>query len=186
MSKVQVRLVHSDGEVKNYEYASVDLAIVALGRVVAGAGNGKAVPPAPKASDDLTPRQARADKGKKRGPYKKDANASPEQAIAASPEVDTAGAGKQAEPSNAGQPAASTSTPPAPASAPQPAPAAVPSVEQVQSALEKFYIAQGAKGRENTLLLLSRFGVTRGKDILPESRAEFIAKVDQVLAGAAI
>ena len=63
--------------------------------------------------------------------------------------------------------------------------AAGPAIDDaaIQAAVEKLF---NAKGYDDTALVLSRFGVNRGKDLLPVQRAEFLAKVDKVIAGEAI
>jgi hypothetical protein len=61
--------------------------------------------------------------------------------------------------------------------------AAVPSLEEVQVAVEALF---NAKGYDNCCALLSRFGVTRGKDLLPAARADFITRSKGVIAGEAI
>ncbi len=86
-------------------------------------------------------------------------------------------------------PAVSLFEPAAPAKASTPAPektapaAAVPKPEAVQAAVAKLFAAKDLLFVEQ---LLSRFGVAKWRDLLPEQRAEFIARVDAVLAGAAV
>jgi hypothetical protein len=165
--------------------------------------------PAPKT------RKPRADKGQARGPYNKDAaGASASALIPSNPGSDAGPA--VTDPSNGGTPPTSTSTPAvapvvaatsgeatiapaapavslfepaAPAKASTPAPektapaAAVPKPEAVQAAVAKLFAAKDLLFVEQ---LLSRFGVAKWRDLLPEQRAEFIARVDAVLAGAAV
>lgn len=155
-----------------FEFANAEEAIVALGKII-GAPTTAAVPPAPPAEKPA--RKPRADKGQPRDPYgprNPEAGASAGAPVGAQPQ----GALAQA-PAAAPAAAAPQATPPA-----APA-AAAPTNNEVQAAVEKLF---NAKGFEDCAAVLSRFGVKRGKDLLPEQRAEFIAKVDRVIAGEAI
>jgi hypothetical protein len=147
-------------------------------------------------------RKPRADKGRERGAYKPRENANP--AVEAGREGGMAGAGHDA---GAGVPdarkadtaATGTSTPPASASAPEtaaPTPATVaggtstavsesgtgssgaaaPTEADVQKALEKVF---GAKGLPAAQAVLAKFGVSRGRDLAPEKRAEFINAAEE-------
>lgn len=195
MGRVEVKVVLASGEVKHYEFGSVDLAIVTLGKMV-GAPSAKRGDPAPAAAGDTTSaaassavppapvapatptrqRKPRADKGQPRGPYKAGATeAKAEGAGAQGGNPDGAPVGSPAAP----QVAAAT----APAGGPAAPAAAVPSDAELQAAVERFFAARGI---DDSMALFSRFGVKRGRDLLPEQRAEYIAKVDRVIAGEAI
>jgi hypothetical protein len=69
---------------------------------------------------------------------------------------------------------------------PAPAPAAAAPVKatlaEVQAALNELY---ETKGHDVSLQVLSRFGVDRAKNLLPEAWGEFIAKARAVIAGEA-
>lgn len=168
------------------EFKSVDEAIVALGKLVGiktsaapqekvNAAQSSVVPAAAVESGKRKPR---ADKGQKREPYK------PREQEAAAPEKDGTvqsdrGTGKTGS--------ALTLTPaagaPDVASPPAALGAKTPHEIDVQAAVEKLY---GEKGYDTTLAALSRYGVKRGKDLLPEHRANFIADVARILAGGAV
>lgn len=164
-----------------FEFANAEEAIVALGKII-GAPTTAAVPPAaPQQLAEKPARKPRADKGQPRDPY------GPR-----NPEANAAGAGAPVGAQPQGAPAQST-----PAQAPTAAPAAAapqatppaapaaaaPTDNEVQAAVEKLF---NAKGFDDCLALLSRFGVKRGKDLPGDQRANFIRRVDGVIAGEAI
>lgn len=177
------------------EYANVEEAIAALGKL---AGIAPAVVATP-----VKERKGRSDAGKPRGSHK-DANVAVEAGTTKA--VGSGAAGAQAGVTDSSkapeQGANSTSTvPPAAPASPQktaaPVPAAAqvqeaprqeqqapaaaaPTPEDVQAAVEALF---NAKGFDDCAMVLSRFGVKRGKDLLPEHRAEFIAKAKAVAAG---
>jgi pyruvate dehydrogenase E2 component (dihydrolipoamide acetyltransferase) len=171
------------------EFKSVDEAIVALGKLtpeahakaLAAATQVPAAAAAPATEAPAKTRKPRADAGQPRGPYKTtEQNAvaaggaptgtqpteAPAQSTPAQAPVAPAAA---AVPATAAQPQAST---PAPESAPAAA-VVVPTPEQVQAAVEGLY---NAKGFDICSEVLGRYGVKRGKDLLPEQRADFIAE----------
>lgn len=150
------------------------------------------VPPAAPAPRTRKPR---ADKGQTREPYgprNTEANGAGTGATASSANAagvpagsGVAGAAASDPVAVGGSPAVQTAAAPAPA-APQatpPAPVAAPTDNEVQAAVEKLF---NAKGFDNCLALLSRFGVKRGKDLPLDQRANFIRRVDGVIAGEAI
>lgn len=165
------------------EFPNIDAAIVALGRLTTTGANPRHLPPstvqlaatpavaqAPFTAVAKKPRKGRSDAGK---PRKK-----------------VEGAGEQTVPRSADAPAAA----PAPAAAEaatqagaQATPAgAPPSVADAQAALERlFETAPPTGGLEGARAVLSRFGVTRVRDISEDQRAEFVALVEKVLAGGA-
>lgn len=165
------------------EFKSADEAIVALGKLVgiktsaAPAGEVGAVdavdarkkPEQPGAAEPRQ-RKPRADKGQKRDPYgprqqeAKGTEAGAPTVASATPDVGTGATGS------------------APVTSAASAPAAVVKIEDVQAALGEMY---EKKGHDISLAVLSRFGVQRGKDLLPEQWAEFIAKAKRVVAGEA-
>lgn len=205
MSRVEVKVVRQDGEIHFYEYGSLDLAIVGLGKqarapaaTLQAGPKGTAAAPLtvePVAPPLKTPRQPRSDAGKPRGPHAKNA-AGASASGATAPNTGGNAGTEGTDPSKAGEkPANSTSTPQeAPAgaatsgtppatnapAAPAAPVAAVPTLDDVQKAVEILF---AAKEYDITLLVLSRYGVKRGQDILPEQRAEFIAKAKAVAAG---
>lgn len=183
------------------EFKSIDEAIVALGRmvgapqqqmaapmaVVAGTGSATAVSP-------TTQRKGRNDKGKPRGPYKDHAGA-PVPVVHGSAQADGAGA---AGPKPTLQDSAPVSAAPAPktaapdASGPLaelPATAApatvVPAASEadVKAVVEKLF---ETKGLATTLEVMSRFGVTRARDLKPEQRDEFVKKANDAMKGGAV
>jgi hypothetical protein len=166
---VKVKIVQADGEVKFYEYASVDQTIVALGKLAA-----------PKA-----PRKPRNDAGQARGPHKpptepvvepKVAPAAPvapgdastvdgaDKPVASGTAASTGGAAQGT--STAAGAVATASSMPAPAQA-----ASVTTLEQAQAAMEKVY---KAKGVDTAKQILARLGTNRVKDILPASLGQFV------------
>lgn len=163
------------------EFTSVDVAIVALGKL-AGAPVKANIPvaaavvsvgaestAAPVASATKPARRGRSDKGQARGPNAATlgANAAPDAVPAV---ADTAGAGTQTAPSNVGEkPATLTATPPAPA----PASGTTP-----QQATEAVFNKHGAQIAMN---MLARFGVKRVRDMKIEQHAEFVTFAAKVL-----
>lgn len=126
-------------------------------------------------------RKPRADAGVPRGPYKDKTIESPAPAgeanVAATvPQSSGAAPAASGVSETAAQPAPATSTPVG--QTPMLAAAAVPAVEEVQKAVEKLF---AAKDYDGTKECLARFGVKRGQDLMPDQRAEFIAKVNRVV-----
>jgi hypothetical protein len=111
-------------------------------------------------------RKPRADAGKTRGPRK----------VNAAPAAATAVADVAPVPAAAPKPTAPASAP-----AEGDGPAAV-DPKDVQAAIEQLYAAKQA---DVTMAALARFGVSRGRDLKPEQRAEFIKYVQQIIAGTA-
>lgn len=213
MARVQVKVVQQDGEVKFYEYAGLDLAIVALGKMVGasgtarGAGREKAgvtdaskagVPatststvPAPAAdapaAEPKALRKPRADKGQPRAPYaprqpQADAAGATSGAGSAPVAVEQA-ASPEAKPATPAQAAPGTSTEVAPgAPVAPPAPASAATEADVQAAMERYFAVHMIEG---TLALLKSFGAARARDLKPEQRAAFVAKVNELLKPAA-
>lgn len=196
MARVEVKAVLENGEVKHYEYASVDLAIVALGKLAKVKTDDKqlSLPLAPRTeptpaqiaatlrSPQDKPRRPRADKGVPRGPYSKPIDtttggpAASEPVAKAGDSAPVAPAAAPATPTlsqqpDAGKPSADGGGPAAPAAAP------VPSQEDVQKALEKLF---EARGMNVSRAALSRLGVNRAQDLLPASRAQFIADAERL------
>lgn len=175
------------------EYTNVEEAIAALGKL-AGIAPASATQPA---VVEKAPRKGRSDAGQPRGPNARtvgeqpavqpaapttqaSAPASSPAPVAAAPTPVVAAA----QPAPAPQPAAPAQTvPQAPAQSAAPVAAAPIDDATIQAAVEKLF---NAKGYDDTAMVLSRFGVQRGKDLLPAARAEFLAKVDRVIAGEAI
>lgn len=181
-------------------FNTVEEAIAALGKVagIAPASIASVTPPAV----EKTPRKGRSDAGQPRGPNARTAgeqnaagasagaNATATAGNSTTGTTDPSKAPEQGANSTSTTPAAPTAAAPqAPAAvttapaAPIPAPAAPIDDATIQAGVEKLF---NAKGFDDTALVLSRFGVQRGKDLLPVQRAEFLAKVDAVLAGGAI
>lgn len=176
-----------------FEFENAEAAIVALGKI---AGVTPAAAPQPAA--EKKERKPRADAGQPRGPYKKGEQApEPNAGASAGGGTGPVAAGNSApvttDPSKAAEQAANSTstTTAAPGAAAQlaaasttaSAPVAAPKPEDVQGTLEKLFAAKGFDVCEQ---VLSRFGVKRAKDLLPEQRAEFIAKADRVIAGEAV
>ena len=205
MARTEVKVVLESGEVKFYEYASVDLAIVALGKlakvkVEAPTADPRQIPlplvAQPPADKPARQRKPRSDAGVPRGPYNKGtasetglSQAEQEKAIhdAAVNKADDAARNKmQAERDAASAPisqqpdagTASTGGGAGPA-----APAAAVSDAQVQAACDKLFAA--TKSLPICMEVFSRFGVKRGRDIPADLRGEFLAKVERVIAGEA-
>lgn len=172
-------------------FNSVDEAIVALAKLVAAGGKVAPQPAAAPQPVEKKERKGRSDAGQPRGPHKKDepnatgadtgaAQGAPASAAEATPARAAVQAGTTDPRTTAHNAGPSTSTTPAPVPT---APVAPPSPDDVQKAVEKLF---NAKGYEDTHATLSRFGVTRGKDLTPDQRADFIAKAEAVVAGGAI
>lgn len=184
-------------------FDSVDEALVALAafsqvKVKPGvaADKGGATAPAatsPAPQDAKPPRKPRADRGQPRGPYNKDSKAGADATAAdtggassGQPTAPVEGAASAAggavtDPSNAAsQPATSTSTPEASAAA---APGNTEPAEYTDQQLQDKLSAVFSKGAQLAIDTLSRFGVTRLKDLAKEHRAEFAALCDKVVAG---
>lgn len=186
------------------EFKTVDEAIVALGKLV-GAPSAplRAAAVEPQGPVTATPatrpgRKPRADKGQKRGEYaprQPEADAAGAGAPKDTPLTATSGSEPAATPSAAPAAEASESrtapkTAPAEGDKPQPsgvvpASGAVPSQEAVQTALERLFASKKVPAEGIALCqdVLSRFGVTRARDLKPEQRAEFIAKAEAVATG---
>ncbi len=191
-----------------FEFKSPEELIVALGKIYdlggrpakadpAAAAGAAALPDpsetglggnvAPAAAPTRT-RKPRADKGQRREPYgprTKDAKGE-----GASAPADTASpttSGPVVEAASAAAPQAVPS--PAAFQMPDaPTPSEPPSAEAVGKALEALFNAKQeavgpAQATEICVQALSRFGVTRGRDLRPEHRAAFIAHAAAVQAG---
>lgn len=169
------------------QFASPEAAIAALAKL----GDIKPV--------EAPARRGRADKGQQRGPNartkdkdggaggtpagQQQAPGAPALAASVATEATppttpsgAASAGATTEPSKAGEAATSSSTTAQPSGG-------VASQEAAQTAMEKIY---DAKGMDTARDVLARFGAKRVRDLKPEQRAEFIAKVDAVIAGAPV
>ena len=153
------------------EFPSVDAAIVALGKLTKADGT---------VLVEGKPRKGRSDAGKPRK-NARGAGSQPEAgATSAEPPADPAPeAPKAATPTpveaDKAQPPGNLST------------VAAPSADAAQKALEKlFEAAPPAGGLEGARAVLSRFGVTRVRDLAEDQRAEFIALTEKVLAGGAV
>lgn len=176
------------------EFDTVEAAIVALGKIAgiakvrAAAGASAAsvpTPPVAPAAEAVKP----AEGAKRRGRPRKDAagagaqpdNASAATTPAAVPAAPTTGPAAGDAPS--GNTGAVQQTEPKAAAAPaaQQAPAAgpVPSQEEVVAALEPYATKKGLIEARN---LLSRYGVQRARELLPEQRADFIAECKKGIA----
>jgi hypothetical protein len=138
-------------------------------------------------------RGPRADKGKKRGPYKgRETNVAGETLGKAAQPDSLVGAGTPFD--SVSRPDAEASPPAAPETAAQPASeqtgagtpestsamsgavAAVPTEGDIQKALEKVFAAKQASG---AMALLDKFGVKRGRDLPVEHRAQFIQAAEE-------
>lgn len=176
------------------DYTNVEEAIAALGKL---AGITPVAAVAVQPAVEKKERQPRADRGQPRGPNARTAgepNAAGASApVASAPETGSNAPSVVTAPGKAAEQAANptaTVTPAPTVAAPQ-APAAVTTAPAatvvddatIQAGVEKLF---NAKGFDDTARVLSRFGVQRGKDLLPVQRAEFLAKVDAVIAGGAI
>lgn len=172
-------------------FNSVDEAIVALGKLVTAGGKVAPQPAAAPQPAEKKERKGRSDAGQPRGPHKKDesnAAAAGGSTTGTSPVTPaavastTTGAPAASEPGVAQAASAVPAKPAAPAAPTQP-PSAPATTDDVQTAIAKLYEDRGHIDCES---VLSRFGVKRGKDLLPDQRAPFIAKVNRVMAGEAI
>lgn len=212
MGRVEVKVVAADGRVRHYEYAGLDLAIVALGKMVGAASrvaqDGKASTPAKTeaapggaapTTDPKAPRKPRADKGQPREPY----GPRTQEAKGGEPgapsgtttgDIPPVAAASAAAPSAGSSPAASTE----PAFDPnsdktQAIPASViadalkaaeaPSETDAQQALEKLFNATNIGTAQ---AVMARFGVKRVRELKPEQRKDFIAKCEAVQNGEAV
>lgn len=191
---VQIRLVpQGGGEVRHFEYGSLDEAIVGLGKMVkvkaaeplpvtlttapSSTLLANATPPAPQPEKQRKPR---ADKGQPRGPHK-DANVTTAAVTGAAGDNGATAPATGTDPRSGGQqaPTATSTTAPA-APATPPAPVAVPTADDVQAAVEKLFAKADYDG---TAAALQRFGVARGKDLAADQRASFIRRVEDIVAG---
>jgi hypothetical protein len=186
------------------EFASVDAAIVALGKLVgtkvtAVEPQEKKLGPPTSVEEHVArvearkaERKQRADKGQPRAPYKpRNQEAAAGQASPAGATGGVTDAGKAGE-----QPAAPTSTVPPVATAPtqtaapaqtvtpaqSAAPAAAATAEEVQTVVAGVFERHGYDVASQ---LLQRFGVSRGRDLKPEQYADFVAMGRKVLAATA-
>lgn len=202
MAQVEVKVVLADGEAKRYEFASVDLAIVALGKMVKAPGQKAVVAPlagttpapgAPAAPTPVEkpPRKPRADRGQPREPYGPRADSTraltPEELKAiedarvnkADDEArqkmqDARVAATEAKPATVAQPAGSSG-----ATAASPVAVAGAAPEAAQKAMEALF---NSKGVEVAKMVLSRFGAARVRDLLPEQHQDFAAKATAITA----
>ena len=156
------------------EFANIDLAILALGKLAGGKpARAAETEPAPTVDATKAPRRGRSDKGKPRK-------------NAAATGAQDGGATSAAEPV-AKAPIATT---PAPAEADKAQPSGeVPGVvateAEAQKALEKlFETAPPVGGLESAQAILKTFGVARVRDLKEEQRGPFVAAVDAVLQAA--
>jgi hypothetical protein len=185
-----------------FEFKTPEEAITAIAKI---AGLGQASPPrlesrAPidgESRREPEPTKAergpRADKGKKRGPYKgRETNVAGETLGKAAQPDSLVGAGTPFD--SVSRPDAEASPPAAPETAAQPASeqtgagtpestsamsgavAAVPTEADIQKALEKVFAAKQASG---AMALLDKFGVKRGRDLPVEHRAQFIQAAEE-------
>ena len=166
-----------------FEFLTVDAAIVALGKLSSAAPRAtevvtpgpaaKAVVLTPLAGAEPKQRKGRSDKGQPRknvaAPTAEDnahkANSEGKPADAAAPDV-------------AAQVAVAV-TPATPSSAVNTPAAATPTIEQAQDALSAVFAAHGLPRAQE---VMSRFGVTRLRDMLPEQRADFIKLATETAA----
>lgn len=139
-----------------HEFDSVEEAIAALGKL-AGLVPAAAAPKSDTPSVEKPPRKGRSDAGVPRGPQ-------------------------------GGVPPAPPATPPAPQVppvAPQTPPPSAPATvvpitdDTVQAAVEKLFNKIDYDG---TFMALSKFGVKRGKDLPQTVRAEFLQRVEDLVA----
>lgn len=189
-----------------FEFLTVDAAIVALGKLSSAApasvGPDKGFPPVkatansghalPPVAAEPKQRKPRSDQGQKRGPHKNagegGTNQVPPQAApaptpapnVAAPSTPAAGGGTRelppetTAPGKVGEkPANQTAT-----TSDRPV-AAAPTIEDAQAALAKVFEAHDLKTAQE---VLSRSGVTRLRDLLPEQRAEFIKDAEAAVA----
>jgi len=159
------------------EFPNADAAIVALAKL--SKADGVAITPEGKT------RKGRADKGVPRNTSAPAPD--PKAAGPGSPASSTSAPGASGAP--AGDPApvttstASTSTAAGPAASSGP----VPSEAEVQKAIEKVFESspESGTGIQKVKDLLAQFGVSRGRDLKEEQRADFIQKAEASLPKAA-
>lgn len=178
------------------EYASLDEAIVALGKLVGGkagraarstgaapvntaatpllvAEAGVATPATTTPEAAPTKRKGRSDKGQPRGPHKGT------EAAAAGASTDTAGSAPVPTTAAAVEVSTKAAAPAKPDDGDKPAPAGIESpvaaatAEQAQKALEKVF---ADRGLIEARALLSGFGIDRLLDLKPEQYGAFVAK----------
>lgn len=156
------------------EFKSVDEAIVALGKII---GAPTAAPAAQQPAEKKE-RKPRADRGQQREPYGP-------RTTTGGPAASEPGQAGSSVPVTPAAPVSSTQTAApvvdkaAPPAAATPV-AAAPTDAVVQAAVERLF---NAKDYDATIAVLSKFGVKRGKDLASDQRAEFIRRVDDILAG---
>ena len=164
------------------EFANIDLAILALGKLAGGKpARAAETEPAPTVDATKAPRRGRSDKGKPR----KNAGSAETPSLSS---VANQGAIPE-EASSAGTPAPIAATPaPAEADKAQPSgevPGVVATEAEAQKALEKlFETAPPVGGLESAQAILKTFGVARVRDLKEEQRGPFVAAVDAVLRAA--
>lgn len=155
------------------EYATVDLAIVALAKLTKADGVAM-TPEGPRKE-----RKGRNDKGKPRGPH-----AAAQQEAAAPAEQErtdkAATLPPEAAPAEAHKALPSGEVPPVAAASTEVVPEA-----DAQQALEKLFALPPEKGGgiNGARDVMARFGVKRLRDLPATSRAEFIALAEKVVAG---
>ena len=185
---VEIKVVLKDGEVKFFQYASVDLAIIALGKMVGAPPKVATNPGAPDApTTDRPARKGRSDKGQPREPYKPRTTEAPDALIknlaegtaaVNPPQItngpveggtatkvgtagpDTAAPEKQAEPGKAGQQAATPNSTPSGAAPVTP-----------EEATEKMLAVVGI---EVSRKALGKFGAAKVRELKPESKAAYV------------
>lgn len=147
------------------EFANIDLAILALGKLAGGKpARAAETEPAPTVDATKTPRRGRSDKGKPRK-----ATATTE-ANAAAPAAPVEGDKPQ---------------PPGVVPSEAAAPTSNATEAEAQKALEKlFETAPPVGGLESAQAILKTFGVARVRDLKEEQRGPFVAAVDAVLRAA--
>lgn len=150
------------------EFANVDEAIVALGKLTKAAGT---------TIVDGKPRKGRNDKGQARGPHKP---ATSEAAAPAEQERTDKAATlpPKAAPAEADKAHPSGEVPPVAAAS------SIPTDADAQKVLEKlFETPPPIGGLEQARAVMGRFGVKRLRDLKEEQRADFIKLAESVLAG---
>lgn len=179
------------------EFATADLAIVALAKLEAPL-NKKAATALPKAASEEAPattpsgRKGRADKGKPRGSYserwagKNGTDAAPDAGVASASVSAPAAQATASVPTESEAPAAPEVAMADKANTTTAAQGAVPvasdpppSAEQAQKAMEALF---AAKGLEVCLDTLKAFGVKRVGELKADDRAAFIARTKEALA----
>jgi hypothetical protein len=156
------------------EFDSVEASIAALGKVAGLVAAPAAAPKSDAPAAEKPPRKGRADAGVPRGPHK------PTEPIA-----NATGAGAAAPVGTTASAAVTQAAPVAAAPAPQPTPpvaiiTAPIADDTVQAAVEKLFNKIDYDG---TFAALSKFGVKRGKDLPQPVRAEFLQRVEDLVAG---